>query len=280
MAPKTLPNNKPLRFLLRFAVLMTVMMTASVDMVAQTPIESLAGITSLSGNYKLTKDVNGQGHTTIAGTFTGSLEAAIDPTTNMPYRITGLSAPLFETLTGTVKNLVLENVNISGHDGNTGAIACTANGNARIYNVGILSGEVGGTGNTGGLVGLLDGTARVINCYSYANITSGGSTSNPQKYVGGLVGNNSQTSTQDDIKTIVVNCMFYGDIASVCKNYAPVYGNKAIENNKTKTVNNTTVGIGINPYCQMYTCWMIRHLPGNPWTDRIDDERYTWLLQS
>jgi len=27
----------------------------------------------------------------------------------------------------------------------------------------------------------------------------------------------------------------------------------------------------------MYTCWMIRHLDGNPWTDRIDDERYLWL---
>ena len=27
----------------------------------------------------------------------------------------------------------------------------------------------------------------------------------------------------------------------------------------------------------MYTCWMIRHLDDNPWTDRIDDERYTWL---
>lgn len=29
---------------------------------------------------------------------------------------------------------------------------------ARIYNVGILSGSVGGSGNTGGLVGYLDGT--------------------------------------------------------------------------------------------------------------------------
>ena len=29
----------------------------------------------------------------------------------------------------------------------------------------------------------------------------------------------------------------------------------------------------------MYTCWMIRHLPGNPWlqTDRCEDERYVWL---
>lgn len=238
MAQKTLPNNKPLQFLLRFAALMTVMITPPILTKAQTPITALSAITDPDGHYVITADITG-GAPGVS-TFNGILEANIDNTTKMPYRIKNLSAPLFTTLTGTVKNLVLENVGISGHDGNTGAIACVANGDARIYNVGILSGEVGGTGNTGGLVGLLDGTARVINCYSYANITAGGSTSNPQKYVGGLVGNNSQTSTQDDIKTIVVNCMFYGDIASVCKNYAPVYGNKAITNNS-----NT----GINPYC-------------------------------
>jgi 5-deoxy-glucuronate isomerase len=27
----------------------------------------------------------------------------------------------------------------------------------------------------------------------------------------------------------------------------------------------------------MYTCWMIRHLEGNPWTTRVDDGRYLWL---
>ncbi len=32
------------------------------------------------------------------------------------------------------------------------------------------------------------------------------------------------------------------------------------------------------PGYPQYCCWMIRHLDGNPWTDRIDDERYTWLL--
>lgn len=31
------------------------------------------------------------------------------------------------------------------------------------------------------------------------------------------------------------------------------------------------------PGFRMYTCWMIRHLPDAPWTDRIDDERYLWL---
>lgn len=35
----------------------------------------------------------------------------------------------------------------------------------------------------------------------------------------------------------------------------------------------------VAPGYQMYTCWMIRHLDGNPWlqTDRCEDEQYTWL---
>lgn len=35
------------------------------------------------------------------------------------------------------------------------------------------------------------------------------------------------------------------------------------------------------PGFMMYTCWMIRHLDGNPWkNDRNDDERYTWLYDA
>lgn len=36
------------------------------------------------------------------------------------------------------------------------------------------------------------------------------------------------------------------------------------------------------PGFQMYTCWMIRHLPGNPWnqTDRCEDEHYRWLHEA
>lgn len=35
----------------------------------------------------------------------------------------------------------------------------------------------------------------------------------------------------------------------------------------------------VAPGFQMYTCWMIRHLEGNPWlqTDRCENERYLWL---
>ncbi len=191
---------------------------------AQTEISSLSSITDMDGHYKLTTNVSGAGHTTITGPFTGTLEAAIDPNTKMPYKITNLDAPLFTTLTGTVKNLVLEDVGISGNSGNTGAIACTANGAARIYNVGILSGSVGGKGYTGGLVGLLAGNGRVVNCYSYATIT-GGTT------VGGIVGRNDVATTAATVTTgtMVMNCMFYGDITGGGA-VSPIYGGQNINN--------------------------------------------------
>ena len=188
----------------------------------QTNITSLSAITTdPTAHYILTSDVSGSGHTSIE-TFSGTLEAAINPDTKMPYRITDLSAPLFTTLTGTVKNLVLEDVSISGNSGNTGAIAATAEGAARIYNIGILSGSVGGTTNTGGLVGLLGGKARVVNCYSFATITGGTN-------VGGIVGNNSATTTAASINTMVMNCMFYGDITGGSTK-SPVYGGTNIAN--------------------------------------------------
>ena len=195
-------------------------MVGTLRVAAQTPITSLESITNAAGHYVITADISG-GAPGVA-TFNGTLEAAVDPATQMPYRITNLSVPLFTTLTGTVKNLVLEDVDISNNSGNTGAIACTANGSARIYNIGILSGSVGGTTNTGGLVGLLEGTARVINCYSFATITGGSN-------VGGIVGNNNATTTATSINTMVMNCMFYGDITGGTT-VSPVFGGTNIAN--------------------------------------------------
>ena len=192
------------RTLYRLIILLS-FLVGTLRVAAQTPITSLESITNAASHYVISADISG-GAPGVS-TFNGTLEAAVDPATQMPYRISGLTAPLFTTLTGTVKNLVFEDVAISGYSGNTGAVACTANGSARIYNVGILSGSVGGTGYTGGLVGLLDGNGRVVNCYSYATIT-GGST------VGGIVGRNNVATTAATVTTgtMVMNCMFYGDI--------------------------------------------------------------------
>ena len=154
----------------------------------QTQITSLDNIGS-TGDFIITADIDASSFTSSIQSFSGTLQANIDPATKMPYRIKNLNVPLFTTLTGTVKNLVIENVTIS-RSGMVGAVACTANGAARIYNVGILAGTVGSTGTStganstdccGGLVGLLDGTARVVNCYNYADITGG-------NRVGGIVG--------------------------------------------------------------------------------------------
>lgn len=213
---------------MRMLLLLLMMTLGAGTAWGQTNITALSQITDADGHYVITGDISGG--TPGVATFNGTLEANINSTTHMPYKITGLDAPLFETLTGTVKNLVLEDVSITAHTGNTGAIACTANGSARIYNIGILSGSVGGTGNTGGLVGLLEGTARVINCYSFATIT-GGTT------VAGIVGNNTGTTTMSSQTTMVMNCMFYGNITEGTTK-KPVYGGTKISNAGATGVNN------------------------------------------
>ena len=209
------------RTLYRLIILLS-FLVGTLRAAAQTPITSLESITNATGHYVITADISGG--TPGVATFSGTLEAAVNPATQMPYRISGLTEPLFTTLTGTVRNLVFVNVAISGHSGNTGAVAATANGAARIYNVGILGGSLSGTGYTGGLVGLLDGTARVVNCYSYADITGGTN-------VGGIVGYNNQSTSaaNNNQKTMVFACMFYGDITGGTT-ISPVYGGTMISN--------------------------------------------------
>ena len=197
-------------------------------------INSCSQLSSMNGSdiYIIDTDIDMNGCSTFSSitSFSGTLQAAFDPVTKMPYRIKNLNVPLFKNLKGTVKNLVLEDVNISGHEGSTGAIADTANSAARIYNVGILSGSVGGTKYTGGLVGFLDGTARVINCYSYADITNG-------SHVGGIVGYNNVATASNNLNTMVMNCMFYGNFTGG-SNIAPIYNGTIISNKDANGVSN------------------------------------------
>ena len=211
-------STNPYRWSSNKTVAFTIMGDGTVTF---TDISSLSQITSSSGAYRLTADVSDLPAVT---TFSGILDGG-------GHTISGLSQPLFTTLTnGTVHDLNLSNVNIS-QDGQVGAIACMADGGSRIYNVGILSGSVGSTstatsndavGCCGGLIGRLDGSARVINCFSYANITGG-------NRVGGIVGYNNYATTSSDLRTMVMNCMFYGDITGGT-NKAPIYNGKIITN--------------------------------------------------
>ena len=190
----------------------------------------------------------------ITEPFTGTLEADADENGSF-YTISGLTHPLFNTINGgTVKNVILDNVNIPSGGTNVGAICGEATGDSRIYNCGVLAtgstvtknkdgydvitscgSTINGSGYVGGIVGLLDGSSRVINCFSYATVQGG-------SYVGGIVGyNNVATNalTADNIKTMVMNCMFYGDITGG-SDKAPIYNgqniaNKVVVNNDVKT---------------------------------------------
>ena len=191
-------------------------------------------------HYKLTGNVNGSNAIAITTPFTGIFEADHDENGNY-YKITGLSHALFNTVDGgTVKNVMLDNVNVNVN-GNAGAIANEARGAARIYNCGVLatsstvgkdkdgydkitssSSTISGSNYVGSIVGLLDGEARVINCFSFADIIGG-------SYRGGIVGyNNVEGSNSANLKTMVMNCMYYGNIDG--GNKAPIYNGNIISN--------------------------------------------------
>lgn len=240
MNKQTLQHNQPLRFLLRCAVLMFVMMATMLSAVAQGPteIDDLSDI-GATGNYIITNDINASGFTSSIATFTGTLTAQAKTDGTFPV-ITNLSRPIFTTATDAqISNIMLKNVGIS-QAGCVGAICGTANGATRIYNCGILPNNALYTDTSyvassdsycGSLVGFLDGTARVINCFSYANITSG-------TVKAGIVGYNNFASKYNDLKTMVMNCMFYGNITEG-GTIVPIYGGENISNDYNKNNSGT-----------------------------------------
>ena len=189
--------------------------------------------TTASACYKLDTDISASSMAVITTTFTGTFDGN-------GHTISDLGHALFNSLNGgTVKNVILDNVSISGGT-NVGAICNEATGASRIYNCGVLassstvvknsdgydvvtscSSSVSGSGYVGSIVGLLDGSSRVINCFSYANV-SGGS------FVGGIVGYNSVATTAANLQTMVMNCMFYGEVSG--SSIAPIYNGTIITN--------------------------------------------------
>lgn len=180
----------------------------------------------------------------ITTPFTGTLEgvAQLDSETGeLTYpEISGLTHALFDKIDGgTVKNIIFD-VAISNGT-NVGAVASEMTGTsakkACIYNCGVF-GSVGGSGYVGGLVGLLGqegGTdadnnkcyARVINCFSFASVGSG-------SVKGGIVGYNCYASKSGDIRSMVMNCMFYGTGSGIY----PIYGGTEISNEDDSKLNN------------------------------------------
>ncbi len=197
-------------------------------------VHSSSEMVDMSRRYFLASDFIS---TASIGTSDNPFTGVIDGQLNT---VSGLDHPLVAYADGaTIKNVVVDNVNISGGT-NVGAICNEAAGSTRIYNCGVLasnstvakdadgydvitscSSTISGSGYVGGIVGLLDGTSRVINCFSYANVAGG-------SYVGGIVGYNNVATTASNLKTMVMNCMFYGEVSGT--SIAPIYNGEIITN--------------------------------------------------
>ena len=249
---------------------------ASEGMIASTTV--LGDNPSMSASYILVEDINASVvqklyEASQTTSFTGTFEGLPKDDGTFP-KITGLTHPLFKTTAGNaiIKNVMLTGVGITTetYSGtNVGALVGEATGNTRIYNCGIIpasqsnitkhyddkkhevvidgftGNNIGGgsSANVGSLVGKLTGgtdqSPRVINCFSYATLTGGGT-------LGGIVGNigydTNGTITQSTVtsKGMVMNCMFYGDKSSTCPTISPVYGGASgamIKNNAADGVN-------------------------------------------
>ncbi|MBR1652527.1 MAG: hypothetical protein IJ692_03960 [Alloprevotella sp.] len=226
-------NDAPMYPLKHLFLLLVMTMAGALGMWGQTKITNLSEITDAAGSYIIKEDIDASGFSGISS-FSGTLTAEAKADGTFPV-ISNLSVPIFTTATdATISNIMLKGVVIS-QEGYVGAIAGTANGATRIYNCGILPSTSDAESNStiastnshcGSLVGYLDGTARVVNCFSYATVSAG--TANNIS-AAGIVGYNKPTTTSASINTMVMNCMFYGDITAGNK-VSPVYGGTIITN--------------------------------------------------
>lgn len=127
------------------------------------------------------------------------------------YALSGISQPLFSVLNGTVKNLILSNVTITGDGEHVGAVARTVGNNSQIENC-YISGSLATTGNcaAGGLIGQVQSGALTIqNCIVNADIKNQGSVND--SLAGGLVGSVRVVSgSQLNIK----NCIAMGSVST------------------------------------------------------------------
>lgn len=148
------------------------------------------------------------------------------------YPIENLKKPLFSVANGTVKNLILPDVEIDGN-GNQGAIAQTVGDKARIENY-YISGSITATGSNNGAAGGLIGAAQnaqeapltIENCVVNANITSKG-----KFLAGGLIGSVSWNNA-----VTIKKCIAMGTVSSENGQGA---GGLVGGPNRTVTINNS-----------------------------------------
>ena len=175
---------------------------------------------NLSAYYKLGANIDLQGvEFEPLGAFTGVFDGDGKTISNLTIHSEGDNIGLFSSINGTVTNLYLIDIDITGNN-NVGAIAGSGrtSKSTKIESV-YISGNITGNTNVGGIVGLFGNSggpsiASTINkCYSFSNVT--GNTS-----VGGVIGSNynvqtDQTRANNSVSIVFSNLFIGGKIEGI-----------------------------------------------------------------
>lgn len=161
----------------------------------------------LNDDIDLSEYENGEGWTpagTVDNPFKGHFDGNNKKITNLTINSPdGDCLGLFGVISeGSVKNLGVEDVNVTGH-GNVGGIAGVAANSSieNCYSTGKISSAEGEDNSVGGIVGRSIDNTTVKNCYSTGEISSAGGESSA---AGGIVGAAANSSVE--------NCYSTGDV--------------------------------------------------------------------
>lgn len=179
----------------------------------------------VSKYIKLGADIDLSGQSWESRTLTAGLDGN-------GYELRGISQPLFKVLKGTVKNLILSNVSITGDKAHVGAVAGTVGGNSQIENC-YISGSLATTGSVaaGGLIGQVQlGTLNIQNCIVNADIENQDNNSK-ESLAGGLVGS---VQVENNKQLNIMNCIAMGSVSTDAGRGA---GGLVGGPNKTVTIN-------------------------------------------
>jgi hypothetical protein len=142
--------------------------------------------------YVLTADIDLTGYAWTPVGFSGRLNGNGHTISHLTINTTASDQGLFSSIYGTVMNLGLEDVNVSGGSYVGGLAGRNYGTVSNCYTTGTVSGVNTGDGfnpgseNVGGLIGRNENGRTVGNCYSNCSVSG----ANQSRYIGGLVGAN------------------------------------------------------------------------------------------
>lgn len=145
--------------------------------------------TNPTGTFKLGSNMNAANVPAVGKSYvTNAFKGILESTDGNKYAIHNITRPLFGNIEGgTVKNLLLENVNIDmpGFD-RVAPIAGVIKNNATVENVKV-TGSVVGNNDVAGIINKIDGSGKVSNVAFIGKLHAAG---NKGSYLAGVVGEN------------------------------------------------------------------------------------------